>query len=231
MNRSSLAGIGLFLVATLAIPAGPGARALRRRGRRSAQAGRPRRARQGDRGYVEAAAKNKNVDKARNDVAAEIDKFRKRLKDRDPLALTVDLGKSLWESLAYESAKGVKKGKVAENKSGSAELGMDFVYATWAPPKYDPKKAYPLILCIPDKGEKADGPPHREVDEPGDPRERVLARVPMPEDAALWSETGSQGKWGGAANLLTVFKEVSHTYATDFDRVSSPVAGGVSPRR
>jgi hypothetical protein len=220
MNRTSTAGIGLFLLATLAIPVRPSAPAL-------ASPGGDEVLKPSDHdalgkvlaGYVEASSKNKNVDKARNDVAAEIEKFRKRLKDRDPLGLTVDLGKSLWESLAYESAKGVKKGKVAENKYANTEIAMDFVYATWAPPHYDPKKAYPLILCIPDKGEK----PMDHLTEKWtsqEIRENVLlAAVPMPEDAALWSEPGSQGKWGGLAHLLTVFKEVSHTYATDFDHV------------
>jgi len=219
MNRTSTAGIGLFLVATLAIPVGPKTAAAPNPGGDEALS-------KSDHdalgkviaGFVEASDKNKGLDKARSEVAAEIDKFRNRLK-KDPLSLTVDLGKSLWESLNYESAKGVKKGKVADNKYKNAESGMDFTYATWAPPKYNPKTPYPLILCIPDKGEK----PTDHLTEKWIGQEirenAVLAAIPMPEDPALWGEVGSQGKWGGTANLFTVLRDVNHTYATDFDRV------------
>lgn len=214
MNRTKTAGLGLSLVATLVLPV------------RSATGGEDALTRSDHdalgkviAGYVEAYTKNKNLDKARSEVAGELDKFRKRLKDRDPLALTADLGKAYWESFAYESAKGVKKGKVADNKYADASIGMDLAYATWAPTKYDAKKAYPLILCIPDKGEKpTDHLTEKWISQ--DIRDNaVLAAVPMPEDAALWSEVGTQGKWGGAAHLLSIFREVSRTYATDFDRV------------
>jgi len=168
--------------------------------------------------YVEASRNNKNVDKARAEVSAELEKFRKRLKDRDPLSLTADLGKSIWQSIEYDKAKGIKKGKVSEVKF--KDSNFDFAYATWAPAQYDMKKAYPLVLCIPDQGEK----PTEHLTEkwilPELRENAVLAAVPMPEDPALWSEAGSKERgWGGAANLFTVFREVSSTYGTDFDRV------------
>ncbi|HEV8113242.1 MAG TPA: PHB depolymerase family esterase [Planctomycetota bacterium] len=168
--------------------------------------------------FKDASRNNKNVDKARADVAAELDKFRKRLKGRDPLSLTTDLGKALWQSINYDTAKNVKKGKVSDVKFKDSDF--DLTYATWAPPKYEPKKAYPLILCIPDKGEK----PTEHLTEKWigqEIRENVvLAAVPMPDDVAQWSDPGSKERgWGGAANLYTVFREVSLTYGTDFDRV------------
>ncbi len=219
MNRSSIAGIGLFLVATLAIPVTPRTAVPPNPGGDEALS-------KSDHdalgkvlaGFLEASDKNKDIDKARNAVASEIEKFAKRLK-KDPLSLTVDLGKSLWESLKYESAKGVKKGKVAEVKYANKDLGMDFTYASWVPPKYEAKNAYSLILCIPDKGER----PMDHLTEKWTSQEIrenvILAAVPMPDDAALWGEVGSQGKWGGVANLLAVFRDMNHTYATDFDRV------------
>jgi hypothetical protein len=214
MNRTTTAAFGLSLVATLALPvrsAATGEDALSRSDHDAL--GKVLAA------FVDASGKNKNLDKARNDVAAEIDKFRKRLKDRDPLGLTADIGKALWESLNYEAAKGVKKGKVSENKYANSDNGLDLAYATWAPTKYEPKKAYPLILCIPDKGEKpTDHLTEKWVSQ--DIRDNaVLAAIPMPEDAALWGEVGAQGKWGGAAHLLSILREVSRTYATDFDRI------------
>ena len=214
MNRTSIAGLGLSLAAPLVLATGlaaGGEDALKPSdhdslGKLLA-------------GYVEASVKNKNMDKAKAEIAAEIEKFRKRLKDKDPLALTSDLGKSFWQSLNYETAKGVRKGKVGEVKFSDAAKGLEFTYATWVPTKYEPKKAYPLILCIPDKGER----PSEHLTEKWisqDIRDNaVLAAVPMPEDPAMWSEAGTQGKWGGAAYLLTVFRDTSATYATDFDRV------------
>jgi hypothetical protein len=215
MNRTTLLGFGLLLAApfSLAVPLRPGGdEALKPSdhdslGKLIAN-------------YMEASQKNKNLDKARADVAAELDKFRKRLKNRDPLSLTADLGKALWQSLEYESAKNVKKGKVSEVKFSEAAIGTDLAYAVWAPAHYEPKKSYPLVLCIPDKGEK----PAEHLTEKWISQElrenAILAAVPMPEDPALWSEAGTREKgWGGAAYLLTVLREVSHTYATDFDRV------------
>lgn len=169
--------------------------------------------------YNEAWGKNKGVDAARAAVADELEKLRKRMKDKDPLALTADLGKAMWESRDYSSAKGVKKGNVSDIPYKHKENQFDLSYAIWAPSKYDPKKAYPVIFCIPEKGEKP-GDHLREKWIAQAIRENaILAAVPMPADVAQWSEVGSAGKWGGAANLFTVFREVTLTYATDFDRV------------
>ena len=169
--------------------------------------------------YNEAWRKSKGVDKARENVSASLEKIRKKVKSRDPLSLTEDLGKALWQSYEYESAKNVKKGKVSDVKYAEAEQGFDLTYAVWAPAKYDPKKAYPLIVCIPEKGEK----PSQHLTEKWlsqDIRDHaILAVVPMPEDVAMWSDVGAQGKWGGGANLFTVFREVRLTYAIDYDRV------------
>lgn len=217
MNRLTLAGIGLL--AALLTPAVPAVA--------PAVAGGDETLKPSDHqslgkllgSYFDAVRKNKSKEKPRADVAAELDKFRKRLKNRDPLSLPVDIGKAYWQSFEYASAKNVKKGKVSDVKFSDPETKIDFTYATWVPVKYEPSKAYPLVLCIPDKGEK----PMDHLTEKWTSQEMrenvVLAAVPMPEDPALWSEIGAQGKWGGGANLLTVFREVSQTYATDFDRV------------
>lgn len=169
-------------------------------------------------GYFKARRKEEGVDKAREQVKDELDRIKKKLKGRDPLSLTSDLGKALWHSFDYESAKGVTKGKVKEVKA--PEEGMDVTYATWVPAKYDPKKAYPLVLCIPDKGAKVtDHLTEKWLS--ADIRDNaILAAVPMPgDDIATWADTGVSGKPGGGAHVLIVFREVSRTYAIDFDRV------------
>lgn len=169
--------------------------------------------------YVEAWGKNKGLDAARAAVAAQLEKLRKRLKDKDPLALTPDLGKAIWESRDYASAKGVKKGNVSEVPFKDKENKLDLTYAIWAPSKYDFKKAYPVIFCIPEKGEKPADHLREKWIAQAIRENAILAAVPMPEDLAQWTEVGSAGKWGGAAHLFTVFREVTRTYATDFDRV------------
>ena len=169
--------------------------------------------------YVDAWRKNKGLDAARDAVAGQLEKLGKRLKDRDPLALTVDLGKAMWESLDYTNAKGVKKGKVTDVPFEDKDNQLKMTYAIWAPPKYDPKKAYPIIICIPGKGQKPAEHLTEKWISQSIRENAILAAVPMPDDLAQWSEVGSAGKWGGAANLFTVFREVTRTYATDFDRV------------
>lgn len=169
--------------------------------------------------YVDAWRKNKGLDTARAAVASQLEKLRKRLKDRDPLALTADLGQAMWESLDYPAARGVRKGRVSEVPFESKENQLKLTYAIWAPSKYDFKKAYPVIFCIPEKGEKPTDHLTEKWIAQAIRENAVLAAVPMPEDVSQWSEVGSSGKWGGAANLFTVFREVTRTYGTDFDRV------------
>ena len=169
--------------------------------------------------YVEAWRKNKGLDTARAAVAKQLDGLKKKLKDREPLALTVDMGKALWEALDYPSAKGLKKGHVDDVKFVDKENQLDLTYAIWAPSKYDFKKAYPVIFCIPGKGEKPTDHLTEQWISQAIRENAVLVAVPMPEDVAQWSEVGASGKWGGVAILFTIYREVTRTYATDFDRV------------
>lgn len=169
--------------------------------------------------YVEAWRKNKGLDTARAAVAARLDKIRKKLKDRDPLALTTDIGKAMWEALDYSAARGVRKGRVSDVKYENKEIELEVTFAIWAPAKYDPKRAYPVIFCIAEKGEKPTDHLTEKWVAQAIRENAILAVVPMPEDVSQWSEVGSSGNWGGAANLFTVLREVTRTYSTDFDRI------------
>lgn len=169
--------------------------------------------------YVEAWRKNKGLDVARADVAERLDSLKKKLKDREPLALTADIGKALWEALDYPSAKGLKKGHVDDVQFVDKENQLDLKYAIWAPSKYDFKKAYPVIFCIPGKGEKPTDHLTEQWTSQAIRENAILVAVPMPDDVALWTEVGAAGKWGGIAILFTTYREVTRTYATDFDRV------------
>jgi hypothetical protein len=174
--------------------------------------------------YIEARNKNQGIDKAQEAIAAELEKVKKRLKTtRDPLAMSADLGKALWSSSSYATARGVKKGKVATTAIPAPYADEDskktIEYAISAPARYDPKRAYPLLLCVPERGQKPQ-------DHLGDQwtlaaikENAILVAAPMPEDPALWSEGGGPEAPGGIAHLLTVFGAVARTYAIDFDRI------------
>jgi hypothetical protein len=174
--------------------------------------------------YMTAQAKQKDLDKARTEISAEFDSLKKKLKGRDPLALTADLGKALWQSFEYDQQTKAKKAKVvavgASYDPNAKDSKPQFEYAVWAPAKYNPRQAYPLILCIPDKGVK---PTDHLIEKWNSEQLKeavILAAVPMPgDDVSQWTEMGSEEKPGGAGNLLVVFREMKKIYAIDFDRV------------
>jgi len=171
---------------------------------------------------IEAYQEGKGRIKAEEKLSEAISKWTKKkpFKDKDPLFSTADLGLSLWHAMEYDRKK-VTKGKV---NSVTVPTGPPFdyeiEYCVWAPSKYKSKSGpYPLILCIPDAGQRAFD--HLTEDWVlGDLRDQViLAAVPMPEDVKAWGEIGSAGTPGGLANLFTVLKEMTRNYAVDFDKV------------
>lgn len=169
--------------------------------------------------YISARGANKGLGKAQEDLDKELARHEKRLK-KSPLAYPADMGKALWASYDYDKNQKVKKGKVdlIEQPAYYDPKGK-FTYAVWTPTKYDPKKAYPLILCIPDKGEKPlDHITEKWVD--ANIRDNALiVAMQMPSDEKLWLENGAAGKEGGAGNVLYTLGQVSRNYAIDFDRV------------
>lgn len=170
--------------------------------------------------YFEARDKNKGIDKAEVAVTAELEKLGKKLK-RDPLSLTNDLGRALWIARGYEKIS-VKKGKVlAMELPGSEDKDKKDrpQFAVYSPEKYNPKQAYPLILTIPDKGEKTTDHLTERWTSQSIREGAILAAVPMPEDAAMWTEMGTAESAGGGGNVLRVLREVSAQYAVDFDRI------------
>lgn len=169
--------------------------------------------------YVKARGELKEVDKAREAVAKEMGKIKERLK-RDPLTMPGELGRALWSSFEYEKQSKVKKGKVDSVDAPAyfdekAKLG----FAVWTPAKYNAKQAYPLILCIPGKGEK---PAEHITEKWIDATIRdnaIIAAVPMPADEKAWNEISDPSKETGVGNVLRVFGQISRVYSIDFDRV------------
>ncbi len=169
--------------------------------------------------YIKARSDNEGLGKAEENLVKEIARHEKRLK-KSPLAFSSEMGKALWDSYDYEKNQKVKKGKVDSiEMPGYWDPKAKFGYAIWTPVKYDAKKAYPLLLCIPDKGERpVDHITEKWVDQ--QIREGALiAAVQMPADDKAWLESGSQSKEGGTGNVLSTLRHVSTNYAVDFDRI------------
>src|SRR5262249_43352232 len=129
-------------------------------------------------------------------------------------------GKAMWQSYDYENAKGISKGKVKPLEYAGKDDGIKFSYAIWSPAKYDPKKSYPLILCIPEKGVKPTDHVTEKWISPELRDNAILCSMSMPgDDVAAWSSPGAEGKPGGGAHVLLAFKMVRDSFAIDFDRV------------
>lgn len=178
--------------------------------------------------YFNAYAKQSGTDKAFEKVSDEIKKIDARLKTRSALSLTADLGKALWASYDYEKkVNEVKKGGVKDLTCPRPQVQDDpkavLTYAVWVPAKYDARKAYPLVLLVPDKDQK----PAQHITEKWTDAalrdEAILAAVPMPDDLAAWTEAAKSEdgkvKDGGLSNLLAVLIDLRSTVAVDFDRV------------
>ena len=171
---------------------------------------------------IEAFQEGKGRIKAEEKLSESIAKWSKKkpFKDKDPLFANADLGMSLWHAHEYDKKK-VTKGKVDTiTVPTGPPFDYEIEYCVWAPSKYKAKDGpYPLILCIPDAGQR----PFDHITEDwvlGGLRDQViLAAIPMPEDVAAWSQVGGAGTQGGLANMFTVLKEMTRNYAIDFDKV------------
>lgn len=172
--------------------------------------------------YLEAERKSSGIDKARENVVEELEKLKKKLK-REPLALTSDLGKALWASYDYDKKSSQVKARGAIKEVVFARSEDDpkntLSYALWAPSKYDSKKAYPLVLIVPETGKK----PSDHLGENWTDAEMrdnaVIAVVTMPADVGAWTELAFGDKEGGLSNVLLAYNDVRRTVAIDFDRV------------
>jgi len=169
-------------------------------------------------------------------------KWRKAAKDRDPLALPDDLAAALWYSVDYTKVKGIKKGKIVDlpvdvdfyAKEGTRKQGKrkqrkrqagDRYVATsaiWTPKKYSPKRKYPLVLCIPEPGEKPQDHLNDNWSDSALRDSAILVAIDMPEKTEHWGDMGERGnpeQAGGAGILLTTYAKIRDEYAIDFDRI------------
>lgn len=167
--------------------------------------------------YFEAFEEKKKVLEAEADFAEALEKAAKGLRKApidELMASPADMGRALWLSANY-AKKRLKKGKMTdESYQGGFFKDTALEYSLWIPSKYDAKKnAYPLIITIPDEGEK---PSQHLIErwESQDIRDGALLVAPqMPSDAAQWTENP------GIAAVLVTMREVTTNAAVDFDRI------------
>ena len=171
--------------------------------------------------YFDAKQNNKGIDKAKADLSKEIEAIKTKAKGRDPLALCSDLGKALWQSFDYKNAKGIAAGKIKSIPFKEPYYGekAQLTYAVWVPTKYDPRKPYPLILCIAEKGAKPEAHIQDKWTDKDTKENALIVAVPMPEDVKQWSEAGTPEQPGGFSNLMLTMRQIRSTYAIDYDRV------------
>jgi hypothetical protein len=130
------------------------------------------------------------------------------------------MGKALWSSNDYEKNQKKRPGKVDQiDEPSYFDEKAKFSYALWLPAKYDAKKPYPLLLCIPDQGQDPKTLITEKWTDPTIRDNAIIACVPMPKDPAVWLENGVQGKEVGASNMLFTLGKLLRNYAVDSDRI------------
>jgi hypothetical protein len=172
--------------------------------------------------WVKASNENKGISKAYEELAKEFEKLDKKAK-RNTLALTGDLGRAVWASYDYSKGR-VVKGKVHKDTvpaywDDKAKLD----YAVWTPAKYDPRQAYPLLVCFPDKGQKPEQHLMEDWMDPGLREKAILLCIPLPENEADWNDADAgASKPTGTGNLFTLLngpEAITRSHAIDFDKI------------
>ena len=165
-----------------------------------------------------ARAKGGDVEKALDLVHAERMELSKQLGGRDFLARPDDFGRAVWLSWKRDGMRR-ERGKLVEGVHAEGTFAVDGMeYALRVPDDYDPERAWPLILTIPDEGETPAAHlrqhwTHREVLDGA-----ILFAPAMPAERAEWDQVMVEGRPGGLAHLLTAQRLASERLAVDPDR-------------
>ncbi len=169
--------------------------------------------------YIQAKLDEKKVSEAREEVFSAMDKLERKLAKTpaagDILASPGDLGRAMWLSYDY-ARKRPKRGKIADE----AFIGSIFSkaaplnYAVWAPTKYSATGGpYPLVICIPDEGERPADHLRDNWTEASIQENVILACPTMPENASDW------GQRGGIGRVIVLMRAIYEEYGIDFNRI------------
>jgi hypothetical protein len=192
--------------------------------------------------YLEARASALGVDKAKSDLAKNLEDLRRSSDGLDPLRQPLDLQRALVLSHDLTRIQ-VNKSKVSSEVYSDSNLdGAGLNYAYLVPKDYDPaQKTYPLILAIPDEGET----PAEHIRGRWEAREiqegAIMVAVSMPKNQGEWARVSVNGRPGGLSYVLTGLRMACERFAVDFDRIyvvgrgkgvpAAIAAGNYSPQR
>ena len=192
--------------------------------------------------YTEARTSAVGLQEARTELIKSLAELRASDEGRDPLGRPADLGRAAWLSREF-GRREPRAGKVASETfsfGGSGTRGLSFAYRL--PKEYDPDEgAYPLILAIPDEGQRPEE--HLRANWLlRDILDGVILVCPeMPADREEWGRVMVNGRPGGLCHVLTVLRVAGERFAVDFDRVfvagrgkgvpAAMAAGNYGPQR
>ncbi len=191
--------------------------------------------------HREARARGGEVAGAKARVHAERMELSKALGARDFLGRAQDLARAVWLSWDHDDALR-ERGKVVEGQHDEGAFAAEgLAYAYRLPKEYDPRRAWPLILTIPEEGETPAGHLRARWANRDLLDNAILFAPAMPEVQADWDKVMVGGRPGGLAHLLTAHRIAAEQLAADPERVfvvgrgkGAPVAvaaGNYSPQR
>lgn len=167
--------------------------------------------------YYDAKDRKKGIENAFLKVSKDMDKAQKKLKAVPLLSAVQDWERALWYAQRATLKGRPKGGRVI---SGSLEKYGEIVPTAYhLPPKYTSKKnPYPLVLCVPDAGQK---PGAHIEDHWNDVALRggaIFVAVDMPTETAGWdkftTDPGS-GVWA----VMNTYAVAKVNFAIDMNRV------------
>ena len=136
-----------------------------------------------------------------------------------PLGDAAFLSRAAWLARGYDD-RGADDAVVVRTFPAPGLTGGELELAWRLPEDYDADRAWPLVLAIPDEGERVQD--HlREHWAAEALREGWIVAVPaMPADVEAWDRIALQGRAGGISHALTALRLCDERLAVDFDRVA-----------
>ena len=169
--------------------------------------------------YYEAKLEKKGIQAAFLKVSQSIDKAQKKLKQLPILACVEDWERALWYAQQTTYKGRPKTGRVMFAKLDS--YGDKILTAYHLPSKYTSKKGpYPLVLVIPDAGEKADNHLEGQWTDAALLNEAILVTANMPSDTSSWEKFFiDKDKESGVWSVMKAFGVAKLHFAIDMNKV------------
>jgi hypothetical protein len=170
--------------------------------------------------HVRAArARGGGVVEAKARVQAACDELAEATGTSDFLAQAADLARAQWLSWSYDVAPR-ERGTIVQGVHRAGFFAAEGLrYAVRVPEQYDPGRAWPLILTVPEEGETpASHLRARWLDR--DLLDSAILFAPaMPAEQEDWDQVMVEGRPGGLAHLLSAHRIAAERLAVDPDRV------------